>query len=105
MSGITGNKGTIGVRCFYGNHPLCFLCSHMAAGQENVTIRNREYWTTFQESIFPSGSTIKDHDVIIWSGDFNYRLDMSVDAATSWLQAKDYSQLLMFCQVSGKEIP
>jgi synaptojanin len=76
----------------------------MASGQESVSIRNKEYWTTFEESIFPSGHNIQDHECIIWTGDFNYRLDMSADAASAWLQSKEYAQLLPFCQVSNLRI-
>ena len=100
LNGITGNKGTIGIRAFYGCRPICFLCSHMASGHESVSLRNKEYWNTLTESTFPSGAMILDNDAMVWSGDFNYRLDISAEESAPLLRARDIPQLLPHDQLS-----
>ena len=43
MGGATGNKGAVAIRFRYHSTSLCFVCSHFAAGQNNITDRNKDY--------------------------------------------------------------
>ena len=38
-----GNKGSVAVGCNVGNTSILFLNCHLAAGQKNVMMRNRDY--------------------------------------------------------------
>ena len=43
MGGATGNKGAVAIRFRYHSTSLCFVCSHFAAGQKNISDRNNDY--------------------------------------------------------------
>lgn len=64
-------------------------------GQENTEIRNKEYESTFNESVFLSGRRLSSHSCLIWMGDFNYRMSVAnVDSIRPLLERKDYTRLL-----------
>ncbi len=53
MGGATGNKGAVAIRFRYHSTSLCFVCSHFAAGQSNITDRNNDYAEAVKRIIFP----------------------------------------------------
>lgn len=53
MGGTTGNKGSIAVRLMIYATSLCFICSHFAAGQNEVRDRNEDYVNTVKKIRFP----------------------------------------------------
>ncbi|KAF3481739.1 SacI domain and endonuclease/exonuclease/phosphatase family protein [Arthroderma uncinatum] len=77
LSGMGGNKGACAVRMEYCNTRICFITAHLAAGFSNYEERNRDYQTIARGLRFQRNRTINDHDVIIWFGDFNYRIGLS----------------------------
>ncbi|KGG49934.1 hypothetical protein DI09_9p170 [Mitosporidium daphniae] len=100
FGGVTGNKGSIGLRFELEiGTSFCFINSHFSSGHDNVTLRNREYYSVFNDTVFPSGLSIDCHSYgsvfyasnIIWMGDLNYRIDVPLDAfkmdniSTEWL--------------------
>jgi phosphatidylinositol-bisphosphatase len=71
------NKSAVAVRFNYIDTSLCFICSHLSHGRKNVERRNQEFWIIQNEMKFDVNGeelSVDDHDAIIWSGDFNYRL-------------------------------
>lgn len=53
---------------------------------------------------------LSDADVLIWFGDFNYRIDVSYDQALKWISEKRYDKLLIRDQLriemtSGRTFP
>ncbi|PAV77891.1 hypothetical protein WR25_05921 [Diploscapter pachys] len=79
MGGATGNKGSVAFRIVVHSTSICFVCSHFAAGQNEIRDRNDDFQTAVRKIRFPQGKDIPAHDVIIWMGDFNYRINLSGD--------------------------
>lgn len=53
MGGATGNKGAVAIRFRYHSTSMCFVCSHFAAGQNNITDRNNDYAEAVKRIVFP----------------------------------------------------
>ncbi|RMD43958.1 hypothetical protein DV735_g1166, partial [Chaetothyriales sp. CBS 134920] len=83
MSGIAGNKGAVAIRMEIDSTSVCFVTAHLAAGFANYDERNRDYNTITSGLRFQRDRKIEDHEVIIWAGDFNYRIGLSHDKARS----------------------
>ena len=90
IMGVMGNKGGVGVSLDLHMTSVCFVNTHLAAGQEKVTRRNADFHEVltrlkFADDALPmpgfaanaAGATrcVLDHDVIVWLGDLNYRID------------------------------
>ena len=75
LKGLAGNKGGVAISMNYYDSSLCFVVAHLAAGQQNIEDRNRDYATISEGIIFKGGRKITDHDFVIWIGDFNYRIN------------------------------
>jgi inositol polyphosphate 5-phosphatase INPP5B/F len=98
--GMGGNKGGVSVRMQFYDSTLCFVCSHLAAHRENVAGRNADYANILSKAAFDIGEDairevirsgslsqwtmgssvvgIADHDIVVWLGDLNYRIDESL---------------------------
>ncbi|KAK5079656.1 Inositol-1,4,5-trisphosphate 5-phosphatase 1 [Lithohypha guttulata] len=74
MSGIAGNKGAVAIRMDIEGSSLCFVTAHLAAGFGNYDERNRDYQTIVSGLRFQRDRKIEDHEIVIWLGDFNYRI-------------------------------
>jgi len=57
LGGAAGNKGAIAVRFLLHNTTMCFVCSHFAAGQNNVKERNADFHEIAQKITFPMVSS------------------------------------------------
>lgn len=75
LGGMAANKGGIAVSVQYSDTLFCFVSSHLAAGLNNVEERRQNYKSLNAGLRFMGNKTIKAHDVIIWLGDFNFRID------------------------------
>lgn len=110
MAGMSANKGGIGSSILYSSTRLCFICSHLAAGMENVEQRHIDYKTIAQSMRFGGKRTVKDHDAVIWFGDFNYRIDLNNEQVRDAIQRKQYTVLFEHDQlnkqmISGESFP
>lgn len=76
LRGMAGNKGGVAVSFDYGDTSFCFVTAHLAAGTNAVEERHQDYKTLSSGLRFSRGRRIKDHDSVVWLGDFNYRVDM-----------------------------
>jgi len=81
MSGIAGNKGAVAIRMEVEGTSICFVTAHLAAGFGNYDERNRDYQTIISGLRFQRDRKIEDHEVVIWAGDFNYRIGTLYDNA------------------------
>ncbi|XP_032229504.2 synaptojanin-1 [Nematostella vectensis] len=93
LGGSAGNKGGVAIRLLLHATSICFICSHLAAGQSGVQDRNNDYLDIATRTAFPMGRTIRSHDYVFWCGDFNYRIDMPMDEVKSLIQLKDWDAL------------
>ncbi|GAA6050079.1 hypothetical protein JCM3770_001359 [Rhodotorula araucariae] len=114
MGGRYGNKGGILSRFVIDDTSLCFINCHLAAGQSHRRQRDRdlvdilEDKATFSElaSSSPgayapggSGTLPFDHELIILSGDLNYRIDARRDAVVSAVASGNSESLLAHDQL------
>ncbi|XP_065185036.1 inositol polyphosphate 5-phosphatase OCRL-like [Sycon ciliatum] len=102
-----GNKGGVSIRATFSMTPLCFVCSHLAAHQEEVERRNEDYHEILSRTTFDDGTGIADNDVILWVGDMNYRLISSSrvdDSAVRSIAVSDFSQLLDMDQLAREQL-
>ena len=71
-----GNKGGVAIRLEYHKTSICFVCSHLAAHQNETLRRNQDYNEICKRLIFnqlEKPPKINDHDMVFWMGDLNYR--------------------------------
>lgn len=99
VMGCTGNKGSISISMTLQQTALCFVCTHLASGEEDgdELRRNLDVIEIMKRTRFPptrengSPETILEHDKIVWLGDLNYRLAGDTRAL---LQKNDWRALL-----------
>ncbi|TKY89630.1 hypothetical protein EX895_001415 [Sporisorium graminicola] len=108
MGGRYGNKGAVIARLVMQDTSFAFVNSHLAAGQKHVKQRNAdvadilEYPAVFDDPHADpaayigggDGSMILDHELCIFSGDLNYRIDHSRDTVLSAISARKIAPLL-----------
>ncbi|KIX00270.1 uncharacterized protein Z518_10409 [Rhinocladiella mackenziei CBS 650.93] len=79
MSGIAGNKGAVAIRMDIESTSVCFVTAHLAAGFANYEERNRDYNTITSGLRFQRNRSIEDHEIVVWAGDFNYRIGLGYE--------------------------
>lgn len=125
---IIANKGATAISFCYKTKSFLFLNSHLTSGQEKSMERNKDFErinneltlelvsnqnttnnnnsnddsnhkdTKEKESLF---STISDkYDIAIWSGDFNYRINLSKKVVFEGIKNSDYDQLREYDQLN-----
>ncbi|KJH51039.1 endonuclease/exonuclease/phosphatase family protein [Dictyocaulus viviparus] len=99
MGGATGNKGSVAFRMVVHSTSFCFVCSHFAAGQNEVRDRNEDFSSALRKIKFPQGREIESHDVIFWFGDFNYRINLSGDEVKKAASSSEFSKLWPYDQL------
>ncbi|KAJ6015065.1 hypothetical protein N7540_009656 [Penicillium herquei] len=93
LSGIAGNKGGCAIRFDFSNTSICLVTAHLAAGFANYDERNRDYDTIDQGLRFQKNRSIADHDVIIWLGDFNYRIGLGNQIVRDLVSQQEFQRL------------
>ena len=104
FGGIASNKGAVALSFKYSATTFCIVVSHLAAGLENVSQRHNDYKTIFKNIRFTKGAKIKDHDAIVWMGDFNYRILMSNEEVRQLILEKEFSKLFQNDQLNQQMI-
>ncbi|KAI1721254.1 sacI homology domain-containing protein [Ditylenchus destructor] len=103
MGGATGNKGSVVVRMTIHSTSVCFVCSHFAAGQNEVVNRNDDFQTSLRKVRFPLGRTIGVHDIIFWLGDFNYRINLGGEEVKAAVRQQNFDYLVKFDQLKQQK--
>jgi len=114
-----GNKGAVGLRMRIHDRSICFVNCHFAAHMEAVSRRNEDFDHVFRSMTFSSPSNgllttsvsgsaaqplrgenglrlpeLSDTDMIVFLGDFNYRLsDISYDEAMGLVSRRCFDWL------------
>ncbi len=104
FGGMSANKGGVAVSFLYSSTRFCFVVAHLAAGLENVEQRHSDYKTIAKNIRFARNRGIKDHDAIIWIGDFNYRILLSNEQVKEAISQGNYNYLLEHDQLSNQMI-
>lgn len=100
FAGLAGNKGGVAIRMEIFDTSVCFLCAHLAAGHSNVEDRNQDYRTISEGLVFKKGKTIRDHEMVFFFGDFNYRIDMAYEDVLNCIGKGEIDYLLKYDQVN-----
>lgn len=103
--GKMGNKGAVAVRLRLHASPLCFVCCHLAAHQEECQRRNQDYSDVCSRLAFPAHDKgLADHEQIFWLGDLNYRLaDLEHDRVKSMVEQGVLEKLLEHDQLRQQQ--
>ncbi|XP_069133751.1 inositol polyphosphate 5-phosphatase OCRL-like isoform X1 [Argopecten irradians] len=103
IMGIMGNKGGVGVRFSIQGTSICFINSHLAAHQEEFERRNQDYRDInskmrFKQFVPPL--QLREHDVLFWIGDLNYRItDLDITTVKELIERKHYKDLRSYDQL------
>lgn len=100
FGGMSANKGALAVSFNYSNTRMCFVASHLAAGLNNVEERHQNYKMISKGIKFSKNRGIKDHDAVIWLGDFNYRIDLTSEQVKEFIDNKEYPKLFEYDQLN-----
>ena len=100
LGGMSANKGGIAVSFNYSNSLICLICSHLAAGHSNVEERHQNYKTISKGIVFFKHKKMRDHDAVIWLGDFNFRINLPIDEVKHLIEARDFQKLFEFDQLN-----
>lgn len=89
FKGISANKGAVGITFTFSRHSrLCFVASHLAAGQSHTEERHKNFKTIFKGLTFKKCKNIKDADILFWMGDLNYRISLPSETVRKLLKYK-----------------
>lgn len=100
MGGISANKGGIAVSFNYSRTEICLVSSHLAAGLNNTVERHQNYKTIAQGIQFSRNRKIKNHDVVVWLGDFNYRIGLSNEEVKLLIAKRKFANLFEHDQLN-----
>jgi Endonuclease/Exonuclease/phosphatase family 2 len=115
LGGLHGNKGALIVRFTIDDSSLCFVNCHLAAGQNHITQRNNDIANILESASLPpelnnairhdyfvgggDGSMVLDHEICIFNGDMNYRIDLPRETVLSCVRRNEFDKLLSHDQL------
>lgn len=100
LGGYSANKGGVAVSFSYANTDICLVSSHLAAGLSNVEERHQNYKTLVKGIKFSKNRNIKDHDAVIWLGDFNFRIGLPNEQVKPLIDLKNFNKLFEYDQLN-----
>ncbi|XP_074658633.1 inositol polyphosphate 5-phosphatase OCRL-like isoform X2 [Tubulanus polymorphus] len=110
LMGRMGNKGGVAVRFRLYNTTICFVNTHLAAHVDEYERRNQDFRDIMERLSFGKvDCSIKDHDMVFWLGDLNYRIsDLDSEKVKYHLTRNEYDVLLhhdqLYVQMQQKRV-
>jgi hypothetical protein len=105
-----GNKGAIALRLDIGGACLCIINAHLPAGQKDFSERNATHhevltglakeYKAARGGPFPSPL---EHDLCVWLGDLNYRIDLPNEEVRATIESGDYTSMLKADQLKNAQ--
>ncbi|XP_066494262.1 type II inositol 1,4,5-trisphosphate 5-phosphatase isoform X2 [Tiliqua scincoides] len=106
IMGRMGNKGGVAIRFKLHNTTLCVVNSHLAAHAEEYERRNQDFRDICARMQFCQLNlglpplTINKHNIILWLGDLNYRLEeQDVEQVKKLVEVRDFQALYQHDQL------
>eukprot|EP01137_Pigoraptor_chileana_P022105 Opistho-2@86633 len=98
IANALGNKGAVAVAFNFDQSRLCFINSHLASGGENCVRRAANYHEIIR-GLTPvlcsrrPADLLSQFDHLLWFGDLNYRMDLTVDRVLELIDRRDWNGL------------
>lgn len=102
FGGMSANKGGMAMSLQYLRTKFCFVCSHLAAGLNNLDERHQNYKTIAKGITFSKNRKIRDHDAVIWVGDLNFRISLTNEAVRSLIEEENFAKLFDHDQLNNQ---
>ena len=96
--GLLGNKGGIGIGFQIYDVSLFFINCHLSCGFNNSLLRNYDF-DYIKKNIHPQ---LEKYDIIIWMGDFNYRVNKTMEEIEDIYKYKKEMTLLEYDQMNSE---
>ena len=96
--GLLGNKGAVGIGFSLYNVSFFIISCHLCSGFNNNLYRNYDF-DHIKKNIHPY---LYKYDIIIWMGDFNYRINKKLDEIDDILRNKDELKLFEYDQMNNE---
>jgi len=120
LNGLHGNKGAIAMRLLVQDTSICLINSHLPAHHSQVSERNSDAALILKEDLFQpkaddfdrlsfvnggDGSMALDHEVVVFFGDLNYRINLPNDRARELAAARNWRELYAHDQLNTANNP
>ena len=96
--GMIGNKGGIGIGFKIYNISFIFINCHLSYGFNNSLLRNYDF-DYIKKNLH---SDLDKYDIIIWMGDFNYRVNKTTEEIEDIYKNKKEMTLLEYDQMNNE---
>ena len=94
--GLLGNKGAVGIGFKLYNISFFIISCHLCSGFYNSLYRNDDF-DFIKKTIHPN---LYKYDVVIWMGDFNYRVNKTMEEIEEIIKNKNLLKLIEFDQMN-----